>query len=468
MRLAPTVNGFRGDLSLLRSRFHLLGAAAWLALGFMVQQVLRFATSIALAWLLAPELLGTMVLINALRTGGELLTDIGIGQSIVRSERGDTAPFYNTAWTIQIARGLLLFVAALLVTSPVAALYDNPALTVLLPVSAFVFVIAGLQTPARYLWQRSVQAGSIVRFDVITTAASSMLQVALAIIIPSIWALVIGLLVGAAVPSLASFFVLRQKRWALRWEGPAAREIVHFGKWIFLSSLVYFAASNFDRLYFAERLSLAMLGLYGISRNISDMFALLFGRLSDQVLFPKVAGSRKQGGALRAAMLPLRRVALGFVAAGLGLAVSLADQMIFLAYDERYRAAAAILPILLISAWFSILAAMADSTIMGLGKPAGVALANAAKLVVLVVLVPTALLQSGFLAAVWAFTVAEVLRYAVLTLVQVRCGVAFLVQDLTATLVFAASAWAFRSTFALLGWTDGTAALFGSMGGALG
>ena len=55
-------------------------------------------------------LLGTMLLINTLRTGGELLTDVGVGQSVVNNKRGNEPTFYNTAWTIQIVRGLILFV----------------------------------------------------------------------------------------------------------------------------------------------------------------------------------------------------------------------------------------------------------------------------------------------------------------------------------------------------------------------
>src|SRR3546814_6735052 len=107
------------------ARRSLLGAAGWVSATFIAQQTLRLVSNIILAWLLAPALLGTMLLINTLRTGGELLTDVGVGQSIVNNPRGSESTFYNTAWTIQILRGLLLFALAIALTVPIARLYDS-------------------------------------------------------------------------------------------------------------------------------------------------------------------------------------------------------------------------------------------------------------------------------------------------------------------------------------------------------
>ena len=131
-------------------------ATTWVTLEHGIQQILRLGTNVALARLLAPELLGTMLLINTLRTGGELLSDVGIGQSIVSHERGRDPKFFNTAWTIQIIRGAVLFAIALLITRPVAELYDSPELTILLPVAALVFVISGFASPSKFLLQKDL------------------------------------------------------------------------------------------------------------------------------------------------------------------------------------------------------------------------------------------------------------------------------------------------------------------------
>ena len=119
----------RGSISKLVIRLQpklmVFGAAGWVTLAFIIQQALRLGSSIILAWVLAPQLLGTMLLINTLRTGVELLTDVGLGQSIVNNPRGGEPAFYNTAWTIQILRGIFLFFVALTLTLPISELYEN-------------------------------------------------------------------------------------------------------------------------------------------------------------------------------------------------------------------------------------------------------------------------------------------------------------------------------------------------------
>ena len=70
---------------------------------------------------------------------------------------------------------------------------------------------------------------------------------------------------------------------------PYALEIVHFGKWIFLGSLVYYLSTTFDRLYLAGVIPLALLGVYGLARNLAEMLSALAIRLGNSVIFPFIA-----------------------------------------------------------------------------------------------------------------------------------------------------------------------------------
>ena len=69
-------------------------------------------------------------------------------------------------------------------------------------------------------------------------------------------------------------------------------QIFTFGKWIFLSSIVYFASTNFDRLYLGSAAAFAVLGVYGIARTLSDLLvALVARRLCSFVVFPFISSS---------------------------------------------------------------------------------------------------------------------------------------------------------------------------------
>ena len=72
----------------------------WMGLGYGSVQVLRLVNNVILARLLAPPILGLMAVVNSIRTGVELLSDVGIMQNIISNSRGEEPDFYDTAWTI--------------------------------------------------------------------------------------------------------------------------------------------------------------------------------------------------------------------------------------------------------------------------------------------------------------------------------------------------------------------------------
>ena len=450
---------FPSPLDVLRQavlgRAALLTATAWVTVQHGVQQALRLGTNVVLARLLAPELLGTMLLINTLRTGGELLSDVGIGQSIVSHERGRDPMFFNTAWTIQIIRGALLFAIALLITRPLAELYDSPQLTVLLPVAALVFLISGFTSPSKFLLQKDMQVRRLALLGIAMAVSSSAIHIALAMYTPTIWALIFGLLLSTAGGTLASFFLLDWKMHAIRFDRKSARAIVGFGKWVFLSSLIYFAAMNFDRLYLAGAVPFALLGIYGIARTFADAITQLFLRISRMIIFPKVAAARDQISDLRRRVLPARRVVLCAMALGIAALVAVADEFIYLAYDPRYRAAGIYLPVLLVGAWFAILASIAEAMLLGIGKSSSMAFSNGAKFVIVVITVPLLLPTAGMLAATGALVLGEAARYAVLVWRKRAHGISFIRQDVAATALLLVAILAFRELTHLIGITGG-------------
>ncbi|MEM9567949.1 MAG: oligosaccharide flippase family protein, partial [Cyanobacteria bacterium P01_E01_bin.34] len=111
-------------LSNVISNFSLKSTAVrgvlWTVAAFGSQQVLRFASNLILTRLLIPEFFGLMALVNSLRLGLELFSDVGIGQNIIQSPRGEDPLFLNTAWSIQIIRGILLWLACWAIAQPIA------------------------------------------------------------------------------------------------------------------------------------------------------------------------------------------------------------------------------------------------------------------------------------------------------------------------------------------------------------
>jgi O-antigen/teichoic acid export membrane protein len=200
----------------------------------------------------------------------------------------------------------------------------------------------------------------------------------------------------------------------LSWDERYIKEILHFGKWVFLSTVVYFAASSYDRMYFVAALSISTVGVYGVSRTFSDTLGLLAQRTGSLLIFPRIAALQGHRGDLAQRLRIRRRQTLAIVAVATGIGVAGADKFILVAYDARYHAAAFMVPFLLVTTWFGVLSAFADSMLMGSGRPAPGALANNAKFLVMLAGLPIAVSHGSMLGALAVLLLAEITRWAAL------------------------------------------------------
>ena len=440
-----------------RSLFIKLG---WTTFSYGTVQVLRLLNNIILARLLAPPLFGLMLIVNTIRTGIELLSDVGINQNIIRHERGDTPIFYDTAWTLQALRGIVLGAICFLFGGIAARFFGVPELAAILPVASLFFLFTGFDSVARFLLQKKLSLVRLSLFEIIVAALSLLIHVALALITPTIWALVLGSVFAAAITLVGSFLLMPGLRHRFIIDRPSLRELLLFGRWIFLSSIIYFAAMNFDRLYLAKHISLGQLGVFGIARTLADTISLFVTRTSSMILFPLVAAMRGTAPEIRGRLRHGRRTLLLATAIGLAAFTALGDRIVGVLYDARYAEAGLMLPVLAIGTWFAVMSSINDSILIGLGHPRLSAAGNAAKLLAYVVGVPIALTTRGLDAAIVALSVGEVARYLTLWISSRGEGLGFARDDLPLTLVFLGCTVAFRAALHAVGLTSGLDGLF--------
>src|SRR5947209_12532904 len=98
-------------------RRRVLNAGTWVFAGYVLSQVIRFGSNLLLTRLLVPEMFGVMAIAMVVIIGLAMFSDLGLGQSVVRSVRGSEPLFLNTAWVVQILRGMLLWLIALVVSA---------------------------------------------------------------------------------------------------------------------------------------------------------------------------------------------------------------------------------------------------------------------------------------------------------------------------------------------------------------
>ncbi len=437
-------------------RGNLARQVTWVAVPFGLQQVIRLAGSVVLARLLAPEMFGVMVLINTLRTGAELLSDIGIGQSVVRSRHARETAFLDAAFTVQLARGVLLCTLGLLAAWPMARAYGNPQLGPIIVLVSVAFLTTGLQSVDVFLTQRDMRVVLRSVLDFTIGLGQTLITIGLAMLWGNQWALVWGLVLGSAFASVMTYAFTGMRRPRLSWHREYVAEIFNFGKWIFLSTAIFFAAISVDKIYFSAVLPLAVVGVYGVARTFSDMLGALAQRLGSLLVFPKVVALR-QSGAVASGFQHKRRLALAAIAAAMAMSLAASDQLVLLLYDTRYHMAAFMLPVLLAGVWFAVLAAFHEATLFGLDRPQASATGNGVKFAIMVVGLPLLVPLYGVFAGLLVLCAAEVGRWLALSIALRRDKLGSVAEDLVLTVLLAVAAVALKTALGAIGVAPGIA-----------
>lgn len=403
--------------------------SAWALVNYAVGYSLRLGSNFILWRLLYPDAFGLMAIVNVFIQGLAMFSDIGIGQSVVQHERGEDPKFLNTIWTLQILRGLAICLLACIAAIPVARFYHQPSLAKLVPVVAFGFGVSAFNSTNLFTASRRLAIGRLTLVDIVSQCGSLIVMVVWSYTTHSVWGLAVGSVVSPLIRLVLSFKILPGIRNWFAWDRDTVRAVSHFGRWIFLSTILTFLASYSDRLIFGKLVSIDRLGVYSIALVWATFPSFIISHLSNTVLFPLFSRVNEQGGSVPDSFREVRRPLL--FAAGWLFACLMAGgpTLIRFLYDRRAAEAGLIIPLLAIGSWVSACESTNSYALLALGKPKWLAFGNAAKLIGMLVLLPIGARLFGFSAAILALSLSELVRYAVSAQACIRFGLRPVQQD---------------------------------------
>jgi O-antigen/teichoic acid export membrane protein len=368
-------------------------AAAISGMQFGLTQGLRLGANLIMARLLFPEAFGVMAVVAMFMTALAMFSDVGLGPSIIQHRRGVEAGFANTAWTMQVVRGFVLWGAAALLGWPAAWFFQMPELVYLLPLVGVTAAISGFDSTAFHSLRRQLKLGRIVVVEVGAQGVGIAVTIALGLAYfywaygtlrfwgphpapPTPRAEFLGILVLAAGNIVApilrmtgSHLMDRRVRNRFHWEAEAAGAIFHFGKWIFISTFLTFFAGQMDRVLVGKLIGKAALGVYSIGQNLATMLPQALHFLAASVVFPLLARvARERPHELASQSRRVRRAVLLPSSFALGLFVISGQWIVGVLYDSRYQDAGWVLQILAGGAMGMLISVLYGSALLGLGR----------------------------------------------------------------------------------------------------
>ncbi len=427
----------------------------WVTVGFVGTIVIRLASSVVLTRFIHPEIYGLMDLVMTILVAIHLFSDIGLGPCIIQSPRGEEKRFLHTVWTMQIVRNVILLGVAMLVALPVSAIYHRTVLTWLIPAVGICNLLDTFYSPGMFLLNRRLKRGPIVAIELIVSLVT-MLGTVCAVYAwdPSgfkqvlagkisslpfneslVWTIVIGS-VSAKLVGVALTYVLSPGRWPrFDWEKETVKEVFGFGKWVFLSTIISFFASQSDRLLAPNLAGFEASGLYGRAATLVAIATGLVDNLSNSIVLPMIGRVREKGGDFASATARIglfSKVVGGVLLTGL---LTAGPSIVNLLYPAAYSEVGWILQCLAIVGWLQVNSSIAGALFLGMGSPKQMMLANLAKFLGLALAVyPAAHFArhvgwTPLTAVLLAFGFGEVCRYTLFVVMGVRMRVWRLGQD---------------------------------------
>ncbi|MEO1560314.1 MAG: oligosaccharide flippase family protein [Cyanobacteria bacterium J06632_19] len=413
--------------------------AFWAMAGYGMSQVVRFGGNLVLTRLLVPEYFGLMAVVNTLRLGIELFSDIGISQSIVNSKRGEEPAFLNTAWTLQVIRGCVIWLLCLILTFPVASFYEESRLLWLIPIVGASSLLDGFSSTSILTLMRRIDVRRSTLFDLSVQVFTLFSLIAWASFDATIWALAFGVVLGAVYKMIGSHFLIPGYRNRFTWDKDAVKEILSFGKWMFMSSALMFASEQSDRLILAKLLSFQVLGIYTIAYTLANLPRQVIKQLSYKVIFPTISSQTElPRKTLRAKIIKQRKFLLMGCAVGLAALVTVGDLVIGTLYDDRYTEATWMMPILCGGIWFSLLFHTISPALLAIGKPLYLAQSNLARFVMIGFGLPLAYYRFGLIGAILTIAIGDLPLYCVNLYGVWREKLSCIMQDIQATIFYVA------------------------------
>jgi len=341
-----------------------INSGIWVLSGRITSQILRLVSNLILTRLLMPEMFGVMAIVTVFMMGISMFSDVGLQKNIVQSKRAEEKLYIDTAWTIQIIRGFIIFGIAIIVsfflhylgqnsTVLTGSVYADHQLPFLLAMVSITAIISGFNSINLLILNRRLIIGRAVMIDLISQICGLIFTVLAAWYWREIWTLVLGSIISATIKMLLSHHGSLGEKNQIKWDKASVSEIINFGKWIFLSSILGFLLAQGDRILLGFWISPEMLGIYTIAFFLATAFKGILQQIISSVFYPILSEIVRDNPSqlkhvyyrIRAKIDLLVMIIAGFMASG-------GEFIINFLYDDRYSEAGWMLQVLSVSIVF--------------------------------------------------------------------------------------------------------------------
>lgn len=334
-------------------------SGVWVAGTNVTGRIFQLAKVIILARLLSPTAFGLLGIGLLVTVALKNFSRIGLDSSLIYHRDDNVDSYLDTAWVVKLTRGAVIAGVAFVAAPQLAAFFNEPRAIHIIQVVAALTFLHSIQNPGVVYFQKNLNFHREFVYQVAPAIADLIIAVCIALVTESVWALVAGLL-AQNILRVGLSYGIHEYRPSLSFDYNKFMEMIGFGKWIFLSSILVFLYSQGDDAFIGWYFPAAALGFYQVSYRFSNAPATEISQVIVQVAFPAFSKIQDDITRLRSGYYRVMQLTavVGFpIAAGI---IAVSPQFVVAVLGPEWKQAISLIQVLAV--W---------GVLRALGKPGG-------------------------------------------------------------------------------------------------
>lgn len=213
-----------------------------------------------------------------------VFSETGIESALIKKE-GIEEIDLDTAWTLALIRGWLLFVIMFLSAGWVSVYYENESLKPVMETMSISFLFLGFTNVGIVYFQKDFEFKKKVFLESSADIIGSLTAIVLALWMRNVWALVAATICWTVAKCIGSY-AMHPYRPRIRIDKATAVSLLSFGKHIFWIGLMAFIITSFGDALVGKLFGATILGFYSMAFSIAHFPVSSLTGVVSQVFFP--------------------------------------------------------------------------------------------------------------------------------------------------------------------------------------
>jgi lipopolysaccharide exporter len=325
--------------------------AGWVISWRFATRALGLVSTLTLVRLLAPTDFGLVALATSFAQAVDAFSDLGVEDVVVR-ERAPTPDFYNTAFTINVLRGIATALLIAAAAEPAATFFGEPRLAPILLALAVGSLIDAFENIGIVDFRRHFAFGKEFRLQILPRIVGIVLTIVFAFLWANYWALIVGIVSTRIIRIILGYSMHPHRP---RFTLSAWRQMVGFSVWTWFLSIATLLRDRSTFIVIGRLMTSTQLGIFAVATEVATLPSTEFVEPLCRVAFSGFIAARHAGmGVADTFMRIIGITSLLILPAGFGISL-LADPIVRLMFGPRWLDAIPLVEILGVASTVTVL-----------------------------------------------------------------------------------------------------------------